>query len=316
MPGAWRPAAVVSTMLLLAILAAARAQAHDSPEHVVEFLTARMKERGKTAELLWRRATEHRALNNLAAANTDLREAIALQPGYILAQADLARVEWQQGKVDRALETLNRGMAATSDIAARVPLELVRAEVRRSRGDFAGALADMEQAIAACPEPDPEWYLLRGQIQLRLGEPAAAATGLQQGFVLTGSAVLEADWIDALLDAGQARTAVGRIEPQLAESRCQSSWLLRRARARLLLGETTSARGDLHAAITEINERLNADHPEPALLLDRGYAQALLGDLESARRDLNTALKAGADEPARWRLEGILGATKPNVHPR
>ena len=303
-------------VLVLAILAPAGVLAHDSPEHVVELLTARMKKRGRTAELLWRRGTEHRVLDQLAAAAADLREALVLKPGYIVALADLGRVELQQGKLTRALETLNRGIDATAEMGSRVPLLLVRAEVRRARGDFTGALADVEQALAARPEPDPEWFLLRGQIQLRLGQPAAAATGLQQGFDLTGSAVLEADWIDALLDAGQARAALDRIEPQLAESRCQSSWLLRRARARLALGETTKARGDLQAAITEINERLSAAHPGAALLLDRGLALALLGDPQGARRDLGAAQKAGADEPACWRLESILTATKPRARSR
>ena len=52
------------------------------------------------------------------------------------------------------------------------------------------------------------------------------------------------------------------------------------------------------------------------MLLDRGLALALLGDLQGARSDLGAARKAGADEPARWRLESIVTAAKPNVRPR
>ena len=41
------------------------ASAHDSPEHVIEILTARMEAVGKRPDLLWRRATEYRAINLL-----------------------------------------------------------------------------------------------------------------------------------------------------------------------------------------------------------------------------------------------------------
>jgi tetratricopeptide (TPR) repeat protein len=152
--------------------------------------------------------------------------------------------------------------------------------------------------------------LQRSQLQQQLGRHDAAAAGLKQGFEQTGNPVLEAEWIDALLDAGQARVALERIEPPLAESRWRSSWLLRRGRARLALGEAVKGRGDLHAAVTEINERLNEVRPEPSLLLDRGFALALLGDAAAARRDLAVARQSGAEASSIWRLESCLSGKK------
>ncbi len=284
------------------------APAHDSPEHVVESLTARMREQGRSAELLWQRAAEYRELGALDSAASDLREAIALQPDFLTARADLGRVQLRQGKTALALETLNEAVSSASDEPSRAPLYLARAEVHADRGELAAAAEDCERAIGACPGPEPDWYLLRGQMLLRLGKAREAAAGLKQGFDQTGSVVLEAEWIDAMLDAGQARTALDHIEPSLALSRCQSSWLIRRARARLALGQTARARGDLHAAVTEINERLRPARPEMTLLLDRGLALALLGDSEGAGRDLAAARKAGADASASWRLEAQLAA--------
>ena len=296
--------------VLMACSLPAGALAHDSPEHVVEQLTVRIKEQGRSADLLWRRATEHRELGALESAATDLREAIALKPDFLVARADLGRVQLRQGKTALALETMNEAVSAAGDELSRAPLYLTRAEVHADRGELADAAVDCERAIGACPGPDPEWYLLRGQILLRLGKSLEAAAGLKQGFDQTGSAVLEAEWIDAMLDAGQARAALERIEAPLAESRCQSSWLIRRARARLTLGQTARARGDLHAAVTEINERLSPARPEMTLLLDRGLALALLGDTAGASRDLAAARKAGADASLSWRLEMQL-ATRP-----
>lgn len=282
--------------------------AHDSPEHVVEQLTARISEQGKSADLLWRRAAEYRELGVLDSAARDLREAIALKPDFLVARADLGRVQLRQGRSALALKTLNEAVSAAVDEASRAPLYLTRAEIHADRGELTDAAADCERGIKATTGPEPDWYLLRGQMLLRLGKPVEAAAGLKQGFEETGSAVLEAEWIDAELDAGGVRAALERIEPLLAESRCQSSWLIRRARARLALGQTARARGDLHAAVTEINERLSPARPEMHLLLDRGLALALLGDTAGASQDLAAARKAGADATASWRLEAQLAA--------
>jgi tetratricopeptide (TPR) repeat protein len=305
----WR-VGLVHWMAAGVFLCPAHLAAHDSPEHVVEALTVRIKERGPSADLLWRRATEHRALQQLKPAAVDLREAIRLQPSLLAAHADLARVQLQAGELSAALTTLDHALGLAPDEGARAPLRLVRAEVHAARGDAEKALIDCEMAFAATSAPEADWFLQRSQIQQRLGRTVEAAAGLKQGFDQTGNPVLEAEWIDALLDAGQARAALEHIEPQLAESRWQSSWLLRRARARLVLGESTKARGDLHAAVTEINERLNEVRPEPTLLLDRGLAMVLLGDATAARRDLAAARRSGVDAASTWRLETALTAKK------
>ena len=302
----------VAALLIAAVafLCPRYAAAHDSPEHVVEALTARMKERGETADLLSRRATEYRALSQLAPAARDLQAALKLQPDLFAAHADLARVQLQLREFASARATLDRAIARAPDEATRAPLRLVRAEVHAASGELNQALSDCELAFAATPAPEAEWFLQRSQLQQQLGRNAEAAVGLKQGFDQTGNPVLEAEWIDAMLDAGQTRVALARIEPQLAESRWRSSWLLRRGRARLALGEAVKGRGDLHAAVTEIDERLSAVRPEPTLLLDRGFALALLGDAAAARRDLAAARQAGAEAASTWRLESCLDRSK------
>jgi tetratricopeptide (TPR) repeat protein len=296
--------------LLLAIFLPFAASAHDSPEHVIAQLSARLAAGETNAELLWERATEYRALGRLASAARDLTEASKVQPDFLPALTDLARVELALGKTATALATIDRAFAQTPDESGRGPLYMMRADVHLARGDLEKALADCDRAFRLVPAPEADWYLTRSQLQARLGRFEEAAAGLQQAFEQTSNAVLEAEWIDALLDAGHCRQALERIEPRLAESRCQSSWLLRRARARLGLGKATTARGDLHAAISEINERLNPLQPEPTLLAERGLAYALLGDRESARQDLNSARHRGADAGMIQRLETAIAKTR------
>lgn len=288
-------------------LSLARGFAHDSPEHVAEELTALLQRGGRSAELLLQRATQYRELGRLAEAEADLRAALEVEPSSLGPANDLARVQLHRGHAAEALATLDRALDR-SPADARAPLLLTRAEIRAAQGDFRTALADCDRAFASTEAPELDWHLLRSQLQLRAGKFAEAATGLQKAFEQTGSAVLEAEWIDAMLDAGQAKAALERVEGPLADARWRSSWLIRRARARLVLNDRTRARGDLHAALTELNERLHPTRPDPSLLLDRGLAHSLLGDAAAAGADLAAARAAGAEPGSAWRLESRLVA--------
>lgn len=305
-----RGRACLALAAALALASAPPLPAHDSPEHSVELLTARLHREGRSAALLCERAQGYRELGRLAEAEADLTAAWAAEPANLDAANTLARVQFHRGQPGPALATLSRALDRSGSDTARAPLLLTRAEIRAAQGEPTAALADCERALATAGEPDPEWYLLRAQLQLRAGRPAAAAAGLQRGFEQTGNAVLEAEWIDALIDAGDARAALGRIAGPLDQSRWRSSWLLRRARARLVLGDNVRARGDARAALRELELRLQSPRPDPSLLLDRGLAHALLGETKAARQDLDAARAAGAEPGATWRLEARLDAAR------
>jgi len=281
-------------------------RAHDSPEHVIEWLTVRIHTTGKQADLFWRRAAEYRALGRLEAAASDLQQALKLEPSFVPALTDLSRVQLAQGKRRQAARTINRALALVPEEAERAPLRMIRADIRSADGDLEKALADCDCALRHASGIELDWYLTRSQIQCRLGRFKEAVAGLQQGFAQTGSAVLEVESIDAMIEAGLFTEALQRIEPLLADCRWQSSWLIRRGRVRLGTGDVAGAHADLLAAISELNQRLGGAHPDSSLLVDRGLAVALLGDVALAKRDLNAAKKLGAEGWALRRLELAL----------
>ena len=306
-----RPMFLLRAALLLSLLLSpAIIVAHDSPEHVIEILTARMETVGERPDLLWRRATEHRALADHAAAARDLKRAIKLRGDYLPALIDLSRVRLTQGRRSEALRTIERAMSLVSDEPSRAPLRMIKAEIFADSGNLAAALGECDRALAGAGVAELDWYLTRSQIQCRLGQFAEAAEGLQRGFELTGSAVLEVESIDAMIDAAQYEAALVKVEAAIAETRWQSSWLLRRARIRLGTGEVAAGHHDLAAAIVEMNRRLNPAHPESGLLSERGFAYALLGDLALAKRDLASAKRRGAEPVSLRRLELALASQR------
>ena len=280
--------------------------AHESPEKLINRYTVLMSEHGPSPLLLAQRAIEYRALGEFAKAAADLERALKLKPDFLSGQVELGRVYLALGKTTQALAAINRALEMVPAGEDRSTLLMTRAEAHLAAGDYDQALADSERAFQRSDINDLDWFILRGQLQARLGRWDAAISGLKEGLDRTGSAVLEAQWIEALIDAGRCGEAMEKIEPLLRESRWQSSWRLRRARARLGLGETNAATADLREAIMEINSRISADRPDITLLVDRGLAHALLGDTTAAEKDLQTARRLGAEGWLLFRLESTL----------
>jgi tetratricopeptide (TPR) repeat protein len=294
------------TLIAMALLVCAVqvVQAHDSPEHEVDALTLRMSKVGKTASLLSRRALEYKALGELDKAATDLTEAIRLDPKSAAAYAELSKVEFAQEKLSQAYDDATRSLGLMEDGADRGPIYLLRAQIQAARGHAAEALADCDFADR---KDDLDWYLVRSQVQAQVGKLNERVAGLKAGYERNGSIVLEIEWIEAMIDAGEYKPALERIERHLNQLRLRSSWLLRRARA--LKGLHREFEADARAALAELEQRLNPRRPEPTLLLDRATAFALLGKADLARGDLASARNQGIPAAACERVEAILKAS-------
>jgi tetratricopeptide (TPR) repeat protein len=273
---------------------------------MVELLTAHMETAGRRPDLLWRRATEYRALSRLPEAEKDLRAAVRLKKDYLPAIMDLSRVQLARGNVRAAEKTIERAMAFDPVGQSKAELLMIQADNLGAAGCLVEAVKACDAALASAETVNAEWYLTRCQFQYRLGAFEAAAIGLRQGMEKTGNAVLEAEWIDAALDAGRYHEVTGPIATGLAESRCQASWLIRRGRAQEGLGRISEAQKDYLSALVELNGRMGGRPMDFTTLAERGLVYALLGDLPLARLDLSRARALGADDWALNRLERLI----------
>jgi len=311
-PGGWwlaRRIGAWGAAVLVGMAATSQLPAHDSPEHVVELLTARMETAGRRPDLLWRRATEYRALAKLPEAEKDLRAAVRRKNDFLPALQDLSRVQLARGNSKGAAKTLLRALALRLTPQAKAELLMLQAEILGESGRLTEAVDACDRALTSAETANPEWYLARCQFHYRLGWFEAAALGLRRGVERTGNAVLEAEWIDAALDAGRFDEVAGPIGTGIAESRCQASWLIRRGRVQEGFGKISEAQSDYLAALAELNGRLGGRGKDFTLLVERGLVYALLGDIPLARLDLNRARELGADDWALNRLERLAGAS-------
>jgi tetratricopeptide (TPR) repeat protein len=182
---------------------------------------------------------------------------------------------------------------------------MIQSDIRRARKDYAKALEAANEAIKEHAE-SVEWYLSRSQLQQQLGLKKERIAGLDDGIKATGSGLLEGEWLDALIDGGQAKTALARIETELEDARLKSTWLLRRAKVHLALNKKDAAKTDLEAALKEINDRYARATLDPLVLMDRGQIHELLGNKDDARKDYESARDKGvADEWLHERIKAL-----------
>lgn len=281
--------------------------AHDGPEHDIEELTERISKEGASADLLLQRAVEYQVIKNIPAAIKDLEHAEQLEPGVPAILRELGRAYFAVGKTNEALNTVTRGLGTDATGADRAALLMVRSDILRPRKEFEKALEDADAAVKEYPN-NVDWYLERSQLQALLKRTKERVAGLEQGIKETGSGLLQIEWIDALLDDGQHAKALEKIEAELASSRIQSSWLIRRAKVRLATKQTDAAKTDLEAALKELNSRMSGSAPDPSLLADRGLAQELLGDHDAAHKDYTRAKDRGMT--GEWITDRIKGTKK------
>lgn len=288
----------IVSSLLGGILCLGVAWAHDGPEHQIEVLSARLIREGDSAETLLERAIEYRVLGRLTSAARDLQRAVRLAPADSLVLRELAQVELQRGRVSKALLWVRQALALPElPTGERAALLMIRSHCRAAEGSGQKALDDCSEALRWNPQLVSA-YLERSAWQRRFPCPQVRILGLEEGIRQTGAGLLVAERIEALLDEGLWQQALVAIEPELASSRLQGSWKIRRARALKGLGRQSEAQSDLQNALDEIELRMPRAVKDSSLILDRAFVRELLGQTEAAIGDYQLAATCGGGQEA------------------
>lgn len=233
------------------------------------------------------------------------RRAAPEDPGPALAEA---RLSLRLARL-RQDERLLRGAEATLEAWARpgaaVPgVWTLRARARQARHDFAGALEDLERALAEDPRDAAAW-LLMGSVHLVRGE-YALARGCGLRLLAQGRGGLAARALVAAVGSleGRAPAALASLEAALAEAGAEDP-APTRAYAEGLAGEIAArldrapqARAHLEAAAA-----LSPQDPGPEAeladwLLARGDARAVLARIPPDEPRLSLELRRARAERA------------------
>ena len=290
--GTLLPTAILIIMLMLS----QKAVAHDGPEEVIATLNAAILHSGPTADLLFRRASEFRAMRDYKRAAADLGYAIRLDSSMEIARLELARLQLQLLKSasasGRGATAFNEPLVTlklllhSNDPSIRIAGLALRGEIHLAAGNWSSAIDDLSAALEHRPEV--QWYLWRAKAQQHSNQHIACIEGLRAANAETQSPVINAALCDALIEAVRhgtdsevssanlIREATNIIELELSTSRLKSAWQIRHAELLLLCDHRQLAELELQAAIEELNARLQTQRPDPALVRDHARAVKLL----------------------------------------
>ncbi|QDV22484.1 tetratricopeptide repeat protein [Aureliella helgolandensis] len=272
----------------LAVLAAGSTSlAHDGPHDVIARLSKKISVQGPTADLLFRRACEYRALREYESAKSDLRHALRLDPTSEFTQIELIRLQLAGGESIELLHQVD-ALLDSHDAAVRTAGHAIRGEIYYAHRQWQAAIAEFDIALKN-HRSEIQWYLWRAEAQREAGQTESQIRGLRSAYELTASPVVQAALCDALIaDAGRGLAqkdgrasasraeAIAMIEQKLQDFRLKSAWQIRKAEVLLLSDDHAAANRELNKAIAELDARLATPHPDPALVQDRQKAMRLM----------------------------------------
>ena len=287
------------------------AWANPGHEITVAELSASIAQSPAIPELYFQRAWNYREMGRQAEARADWEKTLELNAGFLPASRELARSDASEGRVEAGIDRLRQALAmAPEDQAFHRPgCFSVLAELLLKMGKNAEALEEVRAGLAAAPDLQMDLCLLRSEAQRRLGQHKERVQNLEEAMRKLRSFVVRTRWYDALIDAGRGAEILPEVEKEIANTRYQAAWLIRRAKIRLHAGETAGATEDLNAALTEIESRLRPENPDLSLICERGLIHALAGKHDAALADLGLARRAGADIWMLMPLEALVGDT-------
>ncbi len=285
----------------LVLVSAAWGWAHEGPHDVIDRLTATITADGLTADRLFRRGIEYRALRMYRSAAADLKHALQLEPQSDLIRLELVRLQLRQFEVvlvaagdEAGMRTVAAGLLArvepllgSEEEAVRAAGHAIRGQIFRHTQRWQQALEEFDAALEDHPQ-EIQWVLWRAEAEQRLGHWAAAIATLRQATAATHSPVLQAALCDTLLAASREQAsqqpdaaaylgeAMPIIDAQLARCRLTSGWRIRKAEGLLLQGQEAEAQEQLAEAVRELDARLITPHPDPVLVRDRQKALRLM----------------------------------------
>ena len=288
-----------STILSILILTSLPLLGHSDLSETIQTLNKKITQR-PSAELYLKRALEYRALRIKKHAIEDLQSALKLQPDHHLALTSLIQLSPPASL--RKLALIHHYHSLVKNSTKRVEATQLLAQYFTEADLPHLALPLCEKLQSQSPDQkNTALDLLHAEILTSLGKHQQASRILKESWQRTHSIVLRNQWIDAALTARHTTDCLPIIEQELATSRFLSSWLIRRARAALILGDSARAHTDLNQALAEISTRLRPAQPDLTLIADRALAHALLGQHQQARQDLQQ-LKKSSLPPATYRL--------------
>jgi eukaryotic-like serine/threonine-protein kinase len=233
---------------------------------------------------------------------TDLKSAIERKPNAYQAYANLAQAYRRSGKMDLALEQLDRAVRLEPGLAHVYRL---RARLRLERNEPALALNDFEQAIERENANSPyqaDDHVERGRLLLAAGKHAEALNSFDAALSLQKDhSVGQRLRAEALFRLGRFDEVIKAFDRYLETGKPQESVYRGRGLARAELGQYPGAVEDFTKAL-EL-------HPSSAVQAYRGWTHVVVEAPRLALRDFELAIELDSNNADAYNGRGFVRAS-------
>ena len=194
-------------------------------------------------------------------------------------------------KVDTVLASADKAVADKMDeVAAALA---ARVAAKQSRSDLDGALADLDRILEIQPS-NAVAHLVRGQIKLTRGNPAAASADYSRAVdILSGTAPDHVSGTDSLAQA------LAALFPGMVQNMQANAYYLR--------GAARQAGGDTDGALADFNQAVSAAPDFAAVYNNRGVIKGMIQrDADGALADFNKAAELQSKAPDTYANRGNI----------
>ncbi|WP_428488232.1 tetratricopeptide repeat protein [Rhodopila sp.] len=210
----------------------------------------------------------------------------------------MARLDWRDGNLDRAMRTLTDAIIASP---AHAGLRKSRSELSRTQGDLDGAARDAAEAVIL-DRVDPAAKALLGNALLELGRTGDAIACLTDAVAAAPSAATYREALATALEkAGQTEAALRLLREGMAIS--PANVALNNAATLLCM-----RRRDFDGAVRMAEQARLLGIADACTFGMKGHALASLGNHEEAAIAYQDALKLGPEDPYVRHLVMAAGA--------
>jgi lipoprotein NlpI len=210
--------------------------------------------------------------------------------------SDSGSAKRARGDWDGALADLNQAIELKPDLAEAYD---TRGSVKLAKEDWDGALADCAKAIELKPD-SPGAYYTRGRARQGKGDREGALADLNQAIVI------EPFWAEAYNARGHVRRFKGDLAGALADYNKAIELNPALADAYLNRGAAKAAKGDLAGALTDCGRAVELKPESAVARFSRGAVKVRLGDFDGALVDFNQAIEKNAKYARAYRSRGFL----------
>lgn len=232
------------------------------------------------ARLFLKRANLHRVHMSWLAALADVDQARRLAPALSEADFREAQIRFDRGEIAHARGLLDRYLEREPQSADG---RVLRAKALKALDEPAGAIQDLDFAIAGISRPSPDLYLERARILRSLGSSEADRLlgGLDEALDRLGPVVVLVDLaIDVEVARNRAEAALAWLDRLPMKLLATPKWQVRRGGILTAAGREDEARRVYARALTEIEAMSVEKRSRPNLRSLEARLRELLAETE------------------------------------